>query len=142
MSLEQTGKLVMKGDTQQVSEKFKKREFVIEIAEEINGNVYTNFGKFQLVQNKCDIIDRFGIGAMVKVAFNVKGNSYVDKKDGQTKYITNLDAWRVESMGDGGQQHHQPAQNSAQQYASTSAAPVYQAPTFNPSPEVIDDLPF
>jgi hypothetical protein len=99
MSLEVTGKLLVKYDTVQVSEKFKKREFVIEIAEEINGNIYTNYGKFQLVQNKCDIIDRFNTGDTVKVSFNVKGNSYVDKKDGTTKYMTNLDAWRVESAG-------------------------------------------
>ncbi len=37
MSLEVTGKLLVKYDTQQVSEKFKKREFVLELAEEING---------------------------------------------------------------------------------------------------------
>lgn len=98
MSLEVTGKLLVKYDTVQVSEKFKKREFVIEIAEEINGNIYTNYGKFQLVQNKCDIIDRFNTGDTVKVSFNVKGNSYVDKKDGTTKYLSNLDAWRVEQI--------------------------------------------
>src|SRR3954466_1836809 len=97
MTLEVTGKLLVKYDAQQVSEKFKKREFVIELAEEINGNIYTNFAKMQLVQNKCDIIDRFKEGEQVKVSFNIKGNSYVDKKDGITKYITNLDAWRVES---------------------------------------------
>lgn len=97
MSLEVTGKILVKYDTVQVSEKFKKREFVIEIAEEINGNIYTNYGKFQLVQNKCDIIDRFNTGDTVKVSFNVKGNSYVDKQTGEAKYISNLDAWRVES---------------------------------------------
>ena len=42
MSLEVTGKLLVKYDALQVSEKFKKREFVIELAEEINGNIYTN----------------------------------------------------------------------------------------------------
>src|ERR1700677_2919462 len=99
MSLEVTGKLLAKYDAQQVSEKFKKREFVLELAEEINGNIYTNFAKLQLVQTKTDIIDRFKEGDMVKVSFNIKGNSYVDKKDGMTKYITNLDAWRVEAAG-------------------------------------------
>ena len=56
MSLEVTGKLIVKGDKQQVSEKFAKREFVIELAEEINGNMYTNYAKFQLTQNKCEIL--------------------------------------------------------------------------------------
>jgi len=99
MSLEVTGKLIQKYDTVQVSEKFKKREFVVELTEEINGNNYINYAKLQLAQAKCDIIDRFNHGDMVKVNFNIKGQSYVDKKDGTTKYISNLDAWRVEAAG-------------------------------------------
>ncbi len=144
MSLEISGKLLVKYDTQQVSEKFKKREFVLELIEEINGNQYTNFAKLQLVQNKTDIIDRFNQGDMVKVSFNIKGNSYVDKKDGQTKYITNLDAWRVEAAGaapsnSGGQ--------SAPAYNNNGGNPgnsnnFSSTPSFNPSPETIDDLPF
>jgi single-stranded DNA-binding protein len=152
MSLEVTGKLLVKYDAQQVSEKFRKREFVLELAEEINGNIYTNFAKMQLVQTKCDIIDRFKEGDVVRVSFNIKGNSYVDKKDGVTKYITNLDAWRVESgnaapnNNAGGQQAQQPYQ-AAPAYnntgANTSSGNSYSGtPNFNPSPETIDDLPF
>lgn len=141
MSLEVTGKLLVKYDTQQVNDKFKKREFVVELAEEINGNTYTNFAKLQLVQNKCDIIDRFNVGDAVKVSFNIKGNSYVDKKDGTTKYITNLDAWRVEAAGaapvnSGNQQA--PAYNNAPagNYGGNQQAPAYDQSA------VGDDLPF
>lgn len=141
MSLEVTGKLLVKYDTQQVNDKFKKREFVVELAEEINGNTYTNFAKLQLVQNKCDIIDRFNVGDAVKVSFNIKGNSYVDKKDGLTKYITNLDAWRVEAAGpapmNGGNQQA-PAYNNAPagNYGGNQSAPVYDQSAAG------DDLPF
>lgn len=140
MSLEVTGKLLVKYDPIQVSDKFKKREFVMELAEEINGNVYTNFAKLQLVQNKCEIIDRFNTGDAIKVTFNIKGNSYVDKKDGQTKYITNLDAWRVEAAGAApqGGSAPAPAYNAPQQ----QQRPAASAPNYNPSPETIDDLPF
>ncbi len=143
MSLEVTGKLLVKYETQQVSDKFKKREFVLELAEEINGNIYTNFAKMQLVQNKCDIIDRFKEGDLVKVSFNIKGNKW--ERDGKVNYITNLDAWRMESATNA------PANTGNAQ----SSAPVYNnnggntggnnfsgAPNFNPSPETIDDLPF
>ena len=144
MSLEVTGKLLVKYDAQQVSEKFKKREFVIELAEEINGNIYTNFAKLQLVQAKTDIIDRFKEGDMVKVSFNIKGNSYVDKKDGQTKYITNLDAWRVEAAGAATNTNNNnqaaPAYNNTGNQGSSNN--YNAAPNFNPSPETIDDLPF
>jgi len=95
MSLQITGKLIEKYPVQQVSEKFKKREFVIEISEDVNGQTYTNPAKFQCVQNKCDIIDRFNIGDSVTVSFNVKGNKW--ERDGKVNYITNLDAWRIEA---------------------------------------------
>lgn len=94
MSLEITGKIIEIAPTQQVSDKFKKREFVVEISEDINGNTYTNYAKFQAVQAKCDILDKFSAGQSVKVSFNLKGNRW--EKDGKTQYITNLDAWRVE----------------------------------------------
>lgn len=135
MSFELTGKLVAVNDTQQVSDRFKKREFVLEISEEINGNVYTNYAKMQLVQNKCEIIDNFKIGDNVKVSFNIKGNKW--ERDGNVNYITNLDAWRVENAG----------QSSGQ--SPVASAPSYQAPAnnggnmnYNPSPENADDLPF
>lgn len=106
MSLEITGKLYKKYDTQPVTNKFKKREFIIEISEEINGNTYTNYGKFQLVQNKCDIIDRANIGDTVKVNFNIKGNKW--EKDGKEQVITNLDAWRVEVLQSAPVKHELP----------------------------------
>lgn len=141
MSLEVTGKLLVKYDTQQVSEKFKKREFVIELAEEINGNIYTNFAKMQLVQNKCDIIDRFKEGEQVKVSFNIKGNKW--ERDGKVNYITNLDAWRVESAtaaGTMGNNAQAPAYSNAGGNAGGNN--FNAAVNFNPSPETIDDLPF
>jgi hypothetical protein len=144
MTLEVTGKLLVKYDAQQVNEKFKKREFVIELAEEINGNIYTNFAKMQLVQTKCDIIDRFKEGDIVKVSFNIKGNAYVDKKDGITKYITNLDAWRVEyaSAATPGNAGGAPAQAPYGQPERNAGSSYNAVPNFNPSPETIDDLPF
>lgn len=142
MSLEVTGKLLVKYDTQQVSERFKKREFVMELAEEINGNTYTNYAKMQLVQNKCEIIDRFNEGDQIKVSFNIKGNRW--EKDGRVNFITNLDAWRVEAASAG-------AGATAGNYNAAPAPSYNNAPApnnggggnyFNPSPENVDDLPF
>lgn len=110
MSLEITGKLLIKHPTQQVNDRFKKREFVIELAEEINGNIYTNYAQMQLVQNKCDILDKFNEGDNVKVSFNIKGNRW--EKDGKVNYITNLDAWRIEASGAMGV-NEQPAQGGS-----------------------------
>src|ERR1043165_8728501 len=94
MNLEITGKLVEKYDTQTVNDRFRKREFVIEVTEEVNGSAFTNYAKMQLVQNKTDIIDRFQMGDMLRVNFSIKGNRY--ERDGKVSYFSNLDAWRIE----------------------------------------------
>lgn len=138
MSLEVTGKLILKSDTQQVSEKFKKREFVLELVEEINGNLYSNYAKMQLVQSKCEIIDRFNIGDSVTVRFNIKGNKW--ERDGKVNYITNLDCWRMEAAT--GQQQAAP---QPQQQGGYQATPVQQqqaSPASAQPPIAFDDLPF
>ena len=139
MSLEVTGKLAVKYDTQQIKESFKKREFVIELSEEINGNVYTNFAKMQLVQNKCDLLDRFNVGDQIKVSFNLKGNRW--EKDGKVNYITNLDAWRIEAAMTGAPNAAPSSMPAYSQAGGDSAAPL-NGGYYNPSPENADDLPF
>ena len=150
MNLEVTGKLLVKYDTQQVSEKFKKREFVLELADEINGNTYTNYAKMQLVQAKCDIIDRYNVGDQVKVSFNIKGSRY--EKDGKESYFTNLDAWRIEAAGaapNNGGFNNNNGYNAQPAYNNAGAAPAFNGNAggnntsfYNPSPENADDLPF
>lgn len=96
MSFEITGKLIVKYNTVQRSETFKTREFVIEKSDDINGRVINNYIKFQSVQDRTGIVDRFNEGETVKVYFNIKGSRW--EKDGKVNYITNLDAWRMESV--------------------------------------------
>src|SRR5215218_10459743 len=96
MSYEITGKLVVRIDIVQRSESFKTREFVIEKTEDGNGRSFTSYIKFQCVQDKTAMPDKFNIGDEVKVQFNIKGTKW--EKDGRTNYITNLDAWRMESL--------------------------------------------
>lgn len=96
MSYEIVGKLVAVFEIVQRKETFKTREFVIEKSEDIGGRVITNYVKFQCVQDRTSMPDRFNLGDEVKVQFNIKGTKWV--KDGRENYITNLDAWRMETM--------------------------------------------
>ena len=89
MNFELIGKLVEKYNEVQVSDKFKKREFVLETTD----NKFTESIKFQLVQNSTDLIDPFNVGQDVKVSFNIKGNKWKDN------YFVNLQAWRIEQTG-------------------------------------------
>lgn len=95
MSFEITGKLIQKYPIQTVNERFRKREFVLELEDNVNGNIYTNYAKMQLVQQKCELLDRYNEGDIVKVNFNIKGNRW--ERDGEVRFITSLDAWRLEA---------------------------------------------
>ena len=95
MGFDVTGKLIAKFETIQRTETFKTREFVIETSEDVKGRIITNYIKFQSVQDRTSIIDRFNIGDQVKVHFNIRGTRW--EKNGQVNFITNLDAWRIES---------------------------------------------
>ncbi len=122
MSFEIIGKLVARFPIVQRTETFKTREFVIEKSEDINGRAIVNYIKFQCVQDKTAMPDRFNIGDDVKVMFNIKGTKWV--KDGKENYITNLDAWRMETIKLGEQN-----------------APPDFIPDASPT-DVVDDLPF
>jgi hypothetical protein len=88
MSYEVEGKLHKKFDMEQKSGTFQTREFVILVESQ-----YPQHIKFQLVQDRCEIIDQFAEGTDLKVYFDLRGREW------QGKYFTNLQAWRVEAVG-------------------------------------------
>jgi single-stranded DNA-binding protein len=138
MALEVIGRLIEKTPTMQVSERFKKREFVLDITEEVNGNSYPNFAKLQAVQNRCELLDSFNEGDMVKVSFNIRGNKW--EKDGKVNYITSLDAWRIERANAGENNAYQAPQAPQQQYQA--APPANNNFNAAPNNNTADDLPF
>lgn len=137
MSLEITGRIIQIAPTQHVNDRFKKREFVLEITEEIIGNTYTNYAKMQTVQAKCDLLDRFSVGESVTAHFNIKGNRW--ERDGKVDYITNLDCWKLQSTAANTPQ--QPYATDANSVGMvTNAQPV--APIASTGGEAAHDLPF
>lgn len=125
MSYEIIGKLVAVFDIVQRTETFKTREFVIEKSEDIGGRVITNYVKFQCVQDKTAMPDKYALGDEIKVQFNIKGTKWV--KEGRETYITNLDAWRMETVKLG-------------QSGNGSENTNYN--DMPPAADAIDDLPF
>jgi hypothetical protein len=94
MAFEITGKVIDIQPVNQVSDKFKKREFVIEKKEAGGSGVFIDYIKFQLVQDKCDLINESFLNEEIKIWFNLKGNRW--ERDGKVNYFTNLDAWKIE----------------------------------------------
>lgn len=68
---------------------FRKREFVLEV-----GDKYPQKIVFQLVQEKCNIIDAYSVGDQITVDFNITGRDWTDKL-GTVKYFNSLEAWRI-----------------------------------------------
>jgi single-strand DNA-binding protein len=104
MAFDVTGKLHEKFAEQQISERFKKREFVLEVED----GAYPQYIKFQLTQDRCDLIESYQIGQDVKVSFNLKGKPY-QNRNGETVYYTNIEAWRVEGGSGGAAKQNAPA---------------------------------
>ncbi len=123
-----TGTIKMKGNEQQVSDKFKKREFVLSE----NSSQYPQYLSFQLTQDRCALLDPFKEGAEIKVFFNLRGREWVSPQN-ETKYFNSLEAWKLEAV------------------AAAAPAPAPQdsmGKSSNPMPESVpapteeDDLPF
>lgn len=88
--MEYTGRIVRIGQTQQVSEKFSKREFVV-----TDGAAsYPQNIQFELHQDRCDLIDKFKEGDEVNIKFNLKGRDWQNPQ-GQIKTFNTLQAWAV-----------------------------------------------
>lgn len=123
------GILKLKMETQQVSDKFKKREFILTIDA---SSPYPQHVNFQLTQDKTSLIDNFNIGDELKVSFNLRGREWTSPQ-GETKYFNTIDAWRIEKAG--------AAQSNNVSAGNTTMPQNTSAPAFN-STAADDDLPF
>ncbi len=121
------GKLLEVSDTQQISDTFKKREFVLEYAENPQ---YPEFVKFEAIQDKCALLDNYKSGDEIDVYFNIKGRKWNDPKGG-VKYFNSLQAWKIDGA-------------SASSDSPAGAPPSAEMPTEEPGwvSENEDDLPF
>ncbi|MBK6775527.1 MAG: DUF3127 domain-containing protein [Flavobacteriales bacterium] len=124
-----TGSIKVVGKTQQVSEKFSKRELVVTE----QGGQYPQLIPVEFKQDKTGLLDGFKPGDEVTVTCFVNGREWTGK-DGVTKYFLSLAGNRIERSG-------------SASGGGTSGNGSYQAP---PPPTAADappagdedDLPF
>jgi len=90
--MEVIGKLKVKFDTQKVSDKFQKREFILTTD---LSTPYPQQVSFQVTQDKCFILDQFNEGDELNVQFNLRGREWQDKNTLETKYFNTLEAWKI-----------------------------------------------
>lgn len=97
ISMEIQGFVKKVGVETQVTDKYKKREIVIHVANEQNPQ-YDDFISVQFSQDKCSKLDPITEGDEVKVHVNVRGKEYADKSSGEKKYFNSLDGWKIELL--------------------------------------------
>lgn len=93
--MEIQGKLHKKFDTQSVTDTFRKRDFVVEYAD---NPLYPQFVQFQCTQDRCSLLDNFREGDKIEVTFNLRGKEYDDRNGGGKKYFNTLEAWRIQKV--------------------------------------------
>lgn len=121
--METEGKLIEIFDTKKVTDTFQKREFVVELGNNPN---YPETVLFQLVQDKCSLLDGYSVNDSVKVSFDLKGRKWKSPQ-GELKYFNSLQAWRVSKAGGA------EGNNDVPDFPDFDAAP---------QPPADDDLPF
>jgi len=97
MGFETSGRLHSVSETKQVTERFRKREFVVELADNPR---FPQFVQFELTGDRCDHLDGFSVGDDVRVEFSLRGREWKSPR-GETKYFNSLDVWTLSRVGEG-----------------------------------------
>ena len=84
--MQQQGKVYKIGVTEQITDKLKKRELILEV----EGN-YKQYLSFEAINDKCALLDPLRIGQSVNIEFNLNGRM---AKDGLKAYNA-LQIWKV-----------------------------------------------
>ncbi len=119
------GKVHFVSDVINVTETFRKRELVVEFAENPQ---YPEFVKFEAIQDRVSLMDDVKVGQDVEVFFNLKGREWTNKS-GEKQYFNTLQLWKVTPLG------------AAE--AASPGTPAYAPPVdISASADEGDDLPF
>ena len=90
---------------------FTKREFVVTTGQD----KYPQDLKFEVVKDKCSMLDSFSAGDEVQVNFDIRGNEF------NGKYFVNLSCWKLQAA-DGGDS--KPSQGASKKQADSGGEPT------------------
>ena len=119
-------------ETVQISDRFRKREFVVEYS---NNPDYPQPLQFEMVQDRCELLDSFQEGQEVEVHFDLRGREWTNPQ-GQVKYFNSLQAWKLVAEQDEAKPPNEDIKNSAK------SEPLQQEKPGWLDSDVADDLPF
>jgi single-strand DNA-binding protein len=144
MGIDVTGKLHTIFDTKQMSERFTKREFVVELTDNPK---YPQVVLFQLSGERCSQLDSFKVGDEVRIEFSLRGREWRSPQ-GEVKYFNSLDVWKLEparagqNAGRGGNGGGYARGNSAPPRAADAPPPEFDPRPSDDLSRDADDIPF
>jgi hypothetical protein len=120
MGFKTTGKLHVVEETKQISDRFQKREFVVELADNPR---YPQLVQFQLTGDRVGQLDDFRVGDEVEIEFSLRGREWKSPR-GEVKFFNSLDVWTIARAGAG------------------AAGDDDEPPPPDEPPDFSDDIPF
>jgi hypothetical protein len=132
MNMQIQGKIHATFDPAQITDRFRKREFVLELD---GASRYPQYVMFQLTGDRCDALDGFDAGQEVAVEFSLRGREWTSPK-GEVRFFNSLEVWSIDRIGDS---ESSPHSGSASAGGSGSAGQLGNEP---PPPTDDDDIPF
>ena len=51
----------------------------------------------EFVQDRCELLDSYNIGELVKIDINIRGREWTNK-DNEVKYFNSIQGWRIEKI--------------------------------------------
>jgi len=124
MNMQIQGKIHTAFEAEQVTERFRKREFVLELD---GASRYPQYVMFQLTGDRCGELDGYGAGEEIKVEFSLRGREWKSPK-GDVRYFNSLEVWSIDRIGDAGD--------------ASDAGPTTGQGDDPPPPSDDDDIPF
>ena len=94
-NLQFTGTVHEVKETQQISDTFCKREFILTD----NDEKYPKFISFELVKDNVDLINGIKAGQEITVSFNLEGRLWMNPKTNEERCFNSLKAWKIEAVG-------------------------------------------
>lgn len=85
-----TGEVLWVGQTEVKSDKFKKRDIVIQTVAQFPETVVVQFAN-----DKCDWLDKFGLANKVEVEFKLKAKQH------NGRWFNSIEGWKIKTVEDG-----------------------------------------
>jgi single-strand DNA-binding protein len=133
-----SGQIIHIGQLEVMSEKFKKREFVIQ-----TDGKYPQEIQVQVTQDRCDLLNNLKLGDIIDASINLRGRSWTSQ-EGIKKWFNSIEAWSINYGNSAGTSFEQKTFHQMEQKAveQPQQAQEPEKKSLTSFIDEVDDLPF